>query len=513
MDSGLFSVSFEGRLREGFSREEAEARFSKLFRLSAERAAQLLSGPPLVIRKGLSFAEAEKYRIALEHAGLVCSISRDSAGPEHSDPTDVPIAAGEEAPLGMQDSKQVCPKCGYEMTGEGSDNSDECMKCGVIISKYLRTQAENRVNSAEGPAAPDTSSKPACQVETVKTWFAEPSLLSSLFGLELTLSNSIVLPKDKSQYRAAPLKLRLYAAIASLGMVSFATAILQIPLIVYLLFTALIGVQSKLSIEEAKSIRAILSLAASVYLFVFLPIRWHGLTYGQRLMGLWVAPKSETAVWPAMPRILLRAIGNLLNSMTCGLLGLIWLKVIKGESISDTFSGTSQYEAGTMPPRPLITALKPFGYVFGMMLIYMVSAMLIMPFAASYAKKSHVDPPSQSTRIQMRSPLNPGWSGKTNTSQHIAHSQSISPREVLEKLAAMQQKYYEGHQEYCREIEVLLAMYGPGVFPSSDPLFKMPYSNNLLLNAREKGFEMRLKRGKKWYVISESGYMGERPGS
>jgi len=35
----------------------------------------------------------------------------------------------------MEPKKIICPNCGYEQT-----YSDECVKCGVIISKYVAIQ-------------------------------------------------------------------------------------------------------------------------------------------------------------------------------------------------------------------------------------------------------------------------------------------------------------------------------------------------------------------------------------
>ncbi len=91
MGDRLFNVTFEGRLKEGFSREEAEAKVSRLFRLPPGKAEQLLSGPPVVIRKGVGLAEAEKYKMALEHAGMVCSIGSASPSGQEQETAGLPM--------------------------------------------------------------------------------------------------------------------------------------------------------------------------------------------------------------------------------------------------------------------------------------------------------------------------------------------------------------------------------------------------------------------------------------
>ncbi len=415
----------------------------------------------------------------------------------------------EEAPPLPPDVKKVCPKCGHEMPEE--DFSDECLKCGIIISKYLRMLQEKGFKpAADETAATHPARQPEREEETVRTWFPEPGLWEWLFGLAQTLSTSVSLPKDNSRYATAPLRRRFYAGIASIGILTWTVAILQIPVLVTLFLLKLIGSMPRFTIEEAKAIRALLAIPASIYLFVILPLKWHGQTYGQRLMGLWIVPKDETYVWPSLPRILVRYLINIVNYASFGILNLIWYKV-RGESLSDALSGTTQYEAQTMPHKPLITALKPISYTFGLVLVLIVPMLFFTIYSMNASKRDTMAPQAQNARTQEYTLVGPGVYARGKPSREMAHSQSVGPRSVLENLAGMQKRYREEHGQYCRDMEKLLAAYGAESFPPHDPLFRMPQSNSLLMSVRENGFEIRLKRDKRWYVISETGYLGDRP--
>lgn len=511
MGDRLFKVTFEGRLQEGFSREQAEANVSRLFRLPPGKAEQLLSGPPVVIRKGVGLAEAEKYKTALEHAGMVCSIDSASPGRQEQETTrlaDAPTVK-EEAPPLPPDVKQICPKCGHEMPEE--DFSGECLKCGIIISKYLRMLQEKGFKpAADDPAATDPARQAEREEETVRTWFPEPGLWESLFGLAQTLPTSVSLPKDKSRHTTAPLRRRFYAGLASIGILTWTVALLQMPILIILFLLDLIGSLPRFTIEEAKAIRALLALPASIYLFIILPLKWHGQTYGQRLMGLWIAPRDESYVWPSLPRILVRYFINIVNYVSVGILNLIWY-MAKGKSLSDALSGTTQYEAQTLPHKPLITALKPISYAFGLVLVLIVPMLLFTIYSMNASKRDTLAQQAQKAPTQEYKLVGPGVYAKVRPSREMALSRSVSPRSVLENLAGMQKRYREEHGQYCRDMEKLLAMYGAESFPPHDPLFRMPQSNSLLMSVRENGFEIRLKREKRWYVISETGYLGDRP--
>lgn len=70
MSNSQFDVIVTGKLLEGANLESATTALAQLFKITPERAAQLLSEAPKVIKAGLDSATAEKYKAAIERLGL-----------------------------------------------------------------------------------------------------------------------------------------------------------------------------------------------------------------------------------------------------------------------------------------------------------------------------------------------------------------------------------------------------------------------------------------------------------
>ena len=113
---------------------EEEARLlagiRKNFNLSSEKAERLLQRVPIVVKKGISKEEMERYVQAFESFGGKIRVEEE------------PIPETPEVSLPPELEKKVfsgrmttCPQCGFEQP-----EKDECAKCGLIISKYRQHQ-------------------------------------------------------------------------------------------------------------------------------------------------------------------------------------------------------------------------------------------------------------------------------------------------------------------------------------------------------------------------------------
>lgn len=69
MDSERFDLVFSGELVRGADLAQAKSNLGKLFKISETKVDALFSGKPIALKKGLDFATANKYRVAIKKAG------------------------------------------------------------------------------------------------------------------------------------------------------------------------------------------------------------------------------------------------------------------------------------------------------------------------------------------------------------------------------------------------------------------------------------------------------------
>jgi hypothetical protein len=74
MAQTLFDIYLTGRLATGLTAGDAAQRLAQLFRTTPEAAANLVTGKPQLIKRGVDQATGEKYRDALQRAGLEVNI-------------------------------------------------------------------------------------------------------------------------------------------------------------------------------------------------------------------------------------------------------------------------------------------------------------------------------------------------------------------------------------------------------------------------------------------------------
>jgi hypothetical protein len=138
------------------------------FKLSDEAVTRMMRMAPVAIKSGATLSEAQRYQKVLEAIGAKVQVepieevqeepqqTEDSTSPLDREPQVIPVksktpppatdpakSSGTKAETGPQMVK--CPQCGYVQ-----EQTDECIKCGVIISKFLKYQEEVKPPGVEG---------------------------------------------------------------------------------------------------------------------------------------------------------------------------------------------------------------------------------------------------------------------------------------------------------------------------------------------------------------------------
>jgi len=69
MDSEQFDLVFSGELVRGADLQQSKLNLGRLFKIPEDKVDALFSGKPIVLKKSLDFATANKYRVAIKKAG------------------------------------------------------------------------------------------------------------------------------------------------------------------------------------------------------------------------------------------------------------------------------------------------------------------------------------------------------------------------------------------------------------------------------------------------------------
>jgi hypothetical protein len=128
MAGQLYKVVFEGELLEGSQVQEVKRALAKLYNTREDQVERFFSGKRLAVKKDVDYETAMKYVKAFERAGALCRVEELEAHTGLEQP--LVLEKDTEQPS-QQDDVMVCPKCQFEQAP-----SEECLRCGIIISKY-----------------------------------------------------------------------------------------------------------------------------------------------------------------------------------------------------------------------------------------------------------------------------------------------------------------------------------------------------------------------------------------
>lgn len=99
MDPARFDIYLTGRLADGLDQATAAARLAQLFRSTPEVMANLVTGKPQALKRGVDQATATKYREALQRAGVEAAVRE--AAPTPSPSTSTPAASEPASALSL----------------------------------------------------------------------------------------------------------------------------------------------------------------------------------------------------------------------------------------------------------------------------------------------------------------------------------------------------------------------------------------------------------------------------
>ena len=128
-----YSIGVTGQVLQGFEPADVQQRLSALFKCSPEKALRLMSGKPVVLKKGLDREATARFRQQLLKAGVEPLIKKMSPAA----PAVAPSAASSPSPRTSADAaspnvpQMSCPKC-----GASQPVAEICARCGLVIAKF-----------------------------------------------------------------------------------------------------------------------------------------------------------------------------------------------------------------------------------------------------------------------------------------------------------------------------------------------------------------------------------------
>ena len=100
---GSYNVVFEGAISDGYKIADVKRNLAALFKIDERRADILFTKPKVVLKKGIDFDSAQKYRQAILKTGAICNV-REAVAASNPLPTQ---AAAPSSPADQALQQQV----------------------------------------------------------------------------------------------------------------------------------------------------------------------------------------------------------------------------------------------------------------------------------------------------------------------------------------------------------------------------------------------------------------------
>ncbi|MDI6796308.1 MAG: hypothetical protein QMD09_05165 [Desulfatibacillaceae bacterium] len=130
MEEAKYTVIFLGPAP-GKDPEQVRQNLGILFKKEPRQLGRFFLGKPVTVKENADFAQAEKFRTALEKAGGLVEVEKIEPELSLEDEPVLELDSSDEA--APQVPKMNCPKCGFLQ-----DRSETCAQCGISFADYYR---------------------------------------------------------------------------------------------------------------------------------------------------------------------------------------------------------------------------------------------------------------------------------------------------------------------------------------------------------------------------------------
>lgn len=166
MSSANCKVIFRGKIAPDHNEADVRAALGKRLRLAPERVEALFTGKPVVIKRDIDTATAEKIRCTFAEAGAICEIS----GPNASEPaatSSAPPSATESTATASGAAVSSPTRTGGKTQGPGDDPNQTIIDLPIPgdLGDLALAPAGNLVDTRDDTPAPDIDTSELAVVE------------------------------------------------------------------------------------------------------------------------------------------------------------------------------------------------------------------------------------------------------------------------------------------------------------------------------------------------------------